>query len=412
MALKKTTELINSCDAAFKRSGLLRLAEAIPASSRLPTENTSLREFQPAADRTNNVLDQTTWNGSFHNSVVGSAALNLKSQVDVHELEAEARARHAVHKGLVRPLGISAVDAILPDGGLPTGKVIELNLSGGAACGTQLALWACRAAQQQAELNGTDSWNAFIDPSASLHAPGVLSNGVSLPRLLVVRPNLEDVERVALRLSEANVFSVIIIDLVGVPWLPARTSVRSTPQRSHTTRASELELSSVFNADNKRQNWNRTVRQLALRLEHSQAQVFVLTSAEMNRSLPLPVALRLHMRADARGVNLQVVKESQGRVGAQGTVPWSAWGHERIAADTAAANTLDTVSAQPMFSRAKTLPLPEYLEPSYQGLVGPKTSCVRLSEWSGDRDPNCCFVTYCSHVPRVTVANRLLMNEL
>lgn len=355
MPLEKTTVLINSCDAAFKRRGLLRLAESPSSHPRPESKPSAFAGSMPPIDRTANVLGQSSSEPSLSLSgrtqphgadgMFGNAAVDLN--LEPH-LQPEEQAPHEGRHGLVRPLGIPAVDTILPSGGLPTGKVIELSLSGGAACGTQMALWACRAAQQQAQLNGTESWCAFIDPSASLHAPGVLSNGVSLTRLLVLRPAFEDVERVALRLSEANVFSVIIIDLVGVPWLSARAAARSTRP------GPQLELNA------KRQNWNRTVRQLALRLEHTQACVIVLTDAEAHRSLPLPVALRLHMRADARGVSLQVVKESQGRVGARGTVPWAEWGHE--SANPLGEESEAQAEQSSALPRAKTLPLPRYGE--------------------------------------------------
>lgn len=357
MALEKTTELINSCDAAFKRSGLLRLAEPAAITGQARLKDSSILGTRPSSDRTRNVLGQT----------VGNAALNWQTHADAESLSPDQldpdQRVEATQSAARRVLGVQAVDDLLPDGGLPTGKVIELSLAGGAACGTQLALWACRAAQREAQLNATDSWCAFIDPTASLHAPGVLSNGVSLPRLLVLRPHLEDVERVALRLSEANVFSVIIIDLVGVPWSP----VHQVPaQRSSTRQSSTQRMTSVARAMNepslelnKRQDWNRTVRQLALRLEHTQAQVIVLTNADAHRSLPLPVALRLHLRADARGVHLHVVKESRGRVGARGTVPWSEWGREMNTA-SGEENREAPSSAPPFSQRAKTLPLPKH----------------------------------------------------
>jgi hypothetical protein len=354
MALNKTAELISTCDAAFKRSGLLRLAETAVAQPVAAHKYSSSKGQGPLLGRTENV---PSWNQGL-GAQLGNAALDLKSAADSGEWASAALLQEQVavldggpQSGMVRPLGLEALDKLLPDGGLPTGKVIELRLSGGAACGTQLALWACRAAQQQAQLNGTDSWCAFIDPTASLHAPGVLSNGVSLPRLLVLRPNIEDVERVALRLSEANVFSVIIIDLVGVPWLSSRAGARS---------GARLELNP------KRQNWNRTVRQLALRLEHTQAQVLLLTNSDTHLSLPLPVALRLHMRADTRGVDLHVAKDSRGRVGAQATVPWSIWGSDRsLPANEEQSTERSTVPSSwafPQPERAITLPLSRYRE--------------------------------------------------
>ena len=44
------------------------------------------------------------------------------------------------------PLGLAELDALLPDGGLLRGGVVELCVSGAAAGATRIALAACRAA--------------------------------------------------------------------------------------------------------------------------------------------------------------------------------------------------------------------------------------------------------------------------
>src|SRR5689334_8863741 len=48
----------------------------------------------------------------------------------------------------VLPLGILALDAVLPRGGLIQGSVIELQVQGAGSAATSFALCACRAAQQ------------------------------------------------------------------------------------------------------------------------------------------------------------------------------------------------------------------------------------------------------------------------
>ncbi len=59
-------------------------------------------------------------------------------------------------------------------------------------------------------------WCAFLDPSGTLYAPGVAAAGVELERLLVVRPSVEALSRVALRIVESGACAVTIVDLLGV----------------------------------------------------------------------------------------------------------------------------------------------------------------------------------------------------
>lgn len=285
--------------------------------------------------------------------VLGNAALDVASETRFRETPLTSDDRHEAPRG--RALGLPVLDAFLPDGGLPTGKVTELVMSGGAAWGTRLALWACLAAQTQAALTGAENWCAYIDPSGSLHARGVAATGVTLSRLLVLRPTLEDVERVVLRLSEARVFSVIVVDLVGVPW-----AIRGRNDDELRGRS-----------EKKRQNWPRTVRQLALRLANTQAQVILLTEGEADegsaltsqtrRGLPLPVALRLHLRSTRAGVLFNVVKEARGRVGGKVTVPWGVWWGNRDGAETrrtetnGAESTSDVIQLGAREGRAKPL---------------------------------------------------------
>jgi recombination protein RecA len=82
---------------------------------------------------------------------------------------------------------------------------------------TRLSLSACARAQSEglAQL-GQVPWCAFVDPSASLYAPGVAECGVQLERLLVVEPPLQAFSRVALRLVESHAFALVVIDTFGV----------------------------------------------------------------------------------------------------------------------------------------------------------------------------------------------------
>jgi len=186
-------------------------------------------------------------------------------------------------------LGIDALDALLPDAGLPRGSVVELSVAGGAAFGSSLALAACRSAQVQARLQGhATAWCAFVDPTASLHAPAVAAMGVDLERLLVVRPPLEALSRVAVRLAESRIFTVVVVDLLGVPG--AATSVPLN-------------------------RWVRGVRRLALATASTDGCVLLLTAREAPRPLPLPVALRLELQRVGRSrLRLQIAKDRQGRL--------------------------------------------------------------------------------------------------
>lgn len=199
--------------------------------------------------------------------------------------------------GRTLPLALGPVDAALPDGGLPLGAVVELSVQGGAALATQLALAACRAAQAASRQRGGDgAWCAFVDPASSLHAPGVVRAGVTLDRLLVVRPPLEALSRTALRLAESRAFAVLAIDTVGVPGASLDVALAQ---------------------------WPRVVRRLSLAVQGSSALVLLMTDAEAQRPLPLPVAQRLQLSRPSPGeLALQVVKDRNGRIGPRRVVPW------------------------------------------------------------------------------------------
>lgn len=185
----------------------------------------------------------------------------------------------------ILPLGIDGVDSLLPGGGLPRGAVVELSVPGGLALGTTLALQACRAAQR---VGGGRAWCGFVDPSGTLHAPGVVSRGVDLDRLIVVRPSLEELSRVALRMAEARVFSLLVVDTLGTPERPL-----------------DLHLGP----------WTRVVRRLSLALQGTESTVLLLTDKSARRSVALPAAQRLELlRKSERELSLAVTKDSQGRL--------------------------------------------------------------------------------------------------
>ena len=189
------------------------------------------------------------------------------------------------------PTGVSAIDQELPDQGLLRGSLVELAVQGGASLATSLGLCVCRSAQEAAEnLGGVIPWCAFIDVSRSLYAPGVAKLGVRLDRLLIVRPSLEALVRVALRITESQCFAVVVIDMVGTPG---------------------AELQVALGA------WPRVVRRLALAIQETQSTVLLITEGSARRPLPLPVAQRIELsRPQAHKLILQVAKDKRGRVSA------------------------------------------------------------------------------------------------
>lgn len=208
----------------------------------------------------------------------------------------------------VLPLRFGGIDALLPDGGLPRGAVVELAAPYGLARATSMALAACASAQAEAKLRGGEgtagAWCAWIDPTAeasgadkgaekgppptSLFAPAAARAGVDLTRLLVIRPPLEALSRVAARTAQSRVFSVIVVDLVGVPG-----------------RRPEVRLD----------RWVNPIRRLAMAVTGMETTIILLTDALAPRPLPLPVALRLELeRAGVDRLLVSVAKDRRGRV--------------------------------------------------------------------------------------------------
>jgi hypothetical protein len=212
------------------------------------------------------------------------------------------------------PLGLSELDDCLPDRGLLRGAVVELAVSAPAALATSIALAACRAAQKEGlRKSGSLSWCAFIDPTATLYAPGVARAGVALERLLVVRPSLEALERVALRITESRAFAVVVIDTVAVPG--AAFSHPSAGAQGGQPRA---EVKGVSLA-----SWARIVRRLALAVEGSEACVLLITDQAERRPVPLPVAMRIELgRPAEQRLSLRIAKDQRGRISAPRSVAW------------------------------------------------------------------------------------------
>jgi recombination protein RecA len=196
------------------------------------------------------------------------------------------------------PLGLSALDAALPDSGLLRGGIVELSVSGTASLATSIALFACRSAQQDALARGGEvPWCAFIDPSNTLYGPGVAQTGVVLERLVVVRPPLEALSRVALRMVKSRIFSVTVIDTVGMP-------------------GSELNVALG--------TWPRLLRQMSMLLEGSPSCLLLITDSRAARPLPLPVAMRIELKRAAESkLVLEVAKDNRGRISRPCSIAWT-----------------------------------------------------------------------------------------
>lgn len=200
------------------------------------------------------------------------------------------------------------INDALPEGGLPRGGVVELAAPRGLGRSTSIALSACAAAQAEARARGTNAtagaWCAWIDPSGSLFAPAVARAGVDLNRLLVVRPPLEMVAKVAVRMALSRAFAVLVIDVTGVPGAFAQGAGRGERSAPAAGRREE-DLA----------RWVNVVRKLALSLEGSSGVVLLLTDRQAARSMPLPVAMRLELEQIAEDrLVVRVAKDRRGRV--------------------------------------------------------------------------------------------------
>ncbi len=203
---------------------------------------------------------------------------------------ADERSRPSPSLGLDWP----GLDAVLPDGGLPRG-IVELAAPGKLGGATSVALAAVRAAQ----VRNPNAWCAWIDPEGTLHAPGIVTAGVDLSRMLVVRTPRTLLGKVGVKVVSSGAFEVVVVDVDALagpsPGVPL-------------SRGWAPEL---------------LVRKLALAAEPSGATVLLLTDASRPRAATWPVALRLELsRPDARSLAVRVAKERRGRVGLARTVPF------------------------------------------------------------------------------------------
>jgi len=180
------------------------------------------------------------------------------------------------------PFGLNQLRS---DQGILRGQVTELCVARTGGLATSLALSACAEAQRQGlALGSTEGhWCAFVDPSGSLYAPGVQALGVRLDRLLVVRPPLESLAAVTLRLVRSQVCVLVVVDTAGVPGHPLQVDLGA---------------------------WVRVVRQMTVALEGTESSVLLLTEENARRPLSLPVARRIELgRPNSEQLRFHVAKD-------------------------------------------------------------------------------------------------------
>ncbi len=189
-------------------------------------------------------------------------------------------------------------DALLPDGGLPHG-VVELTAPLSLGGGTMVALAAIRAAQSK----DSGTWCAWIDPTRTLYAPGVVMAGVQQHRLIIVRPPASEVGRIAVKVARSRSFAVIVVDGDAVGGAAAVEDHRRG-SRPRDARSQEV-----------------LARRLALLAAEGGSTILLLTDSRTRRSAPLPVALRLELERAPDAIQVRVGKDRYGRGGLAKTVP-------------------------------------------------------------------------------------------
>jgi RecA/RadA recombinase len=189
-------------------------------------------------------------------------------------------------------LGWPELEAALPDGALPRG-VIEI-ASPRAHGTTRFALSVVRAAQEKS----AEAWCAWLDPDATLFAPGVAQSEVDLARLLVLRPSRAELGRIAVKVVGSGAFDVVVLD-DALSHAPARTSASRRPVPPELL-----------------------VRKLAVAAEPSGARVLLLTDGSAPRAATYPVAMRVELEPGPTAMRVRVAKDRRGRVGLARAVPW------------------------------------------------------------------------------------------
>jgi recombination protein RecA len=210
--------------------------------------------------------------------------------------------------------GVAEVDALLPAGGFPLGQVVEL--WGSPASGrTRLALRTVAEAHRALRLA------AYVDGPGELYPPALSALGVHPSRLLWVCPPAASASSqlgwAALQLLRSGAFVCVVLDLT-------HTGHRLSPQAS---------------------------KRLLDAASHAGGLLLLLTPEEA----PADGALRLHLSAGPRGVQVEVVRSRQGMAARSAHVPWEALGGPPLQeTGLAALPLLSSPAAPPKFQRPRT----------------------------------------------------------
>jgi hypothetical protein len=204
------------------------------------------------------------------------------------------------------PLGWPELDAQLPDGGLPQG-VVEIAAPRALGGATSIALSAVHAAHAK----DARSWCAWLDPEATLYAPGVLYAGVDLARLLIIRPPRSEIGRIAVKATSSRAFDVVVVDM-------DRISGDESPRAYFDPIESKRARSR-----SKKRPWppELLVRKLALLSADAGTTVILLTDSNTRRETPWPVSLRLECTRTESSILLRVAKDRRGRTMPAKAVP-------------------------------------------------------------------------------------------
>ena len=225
---------------------------------------------------------------------------------------AEQAEMRAGLQGSVMPLDWPEVDALLPDGGVPRGAVVELAAPSALGGATSFAMATVRAAQAR----DARAWCAWLDPEGTLYGPGLARAGIDLARLLIVRAPREELARFAVKVAASCAFDVIVVDM-DAHRSPAVTQRRSRARKPQDGR------SPLPAGAGQHLAVERIVRKLAILAEEGGATILLLTDASAPRAVAWPVALRIELsRQTSSELTLRVAKERRGRLGLAKTIPF------------------------------------------------------------------------------------------
>jgi recombination protein RecA len=229
-------------------------------------------------------------------SVVARDALEALAGSSVTMGALLERKRHALQ--VAPPLS-----SVLPEGGFPRGGVVELASPANLGHGLGVALAACSASQEASiEGGGEMAWCAFLDPDRTLFGPAVQASGISLDRLLVLRPSRHLLAKVAVRVALSRIFSVIVVDVAAVPG--------ASSSKAHRSESMDV--------------WSKVSRRLSLAVEKTPTTIFLLTRSEAMRPSALPVAMRVELESGSPdSLLVRVAKEKFGRVTSPREIAWT-----------------------------------------------------------------------------------------